>query len=210
MFTVQTHGGGDCVDIPCSLTLLNHVSPVSVIAVRVHICVLISMLMSVSTCMQMFYFCTDMLVCIPAYRCLCIKRPSLTLVQMDKKKKIRLQHTGSWAREQRHALEQNLTKLWHVGNTGWVSSRDRKRKREMGRRRQGGSKGVKLKEIEKEVTGGWREGQLAGRGRKRHLPFLSAEAGLWETVTSCCVVSLRGEGFVRSWYGVKEQTLFEG
>lgn len=41
----------------------------------------------------------------------------------------------------------------------------------------GGSEGG-LRERRKEVTKGWREGQLAGRGRKQaFLPFLSAEAG---------------------------------
>lgn len=61
------------------------------------------------------------------------------------------------------------------------------RKGETGQTREGGRElGVKLRERRKEVTEGWREGQLAGRGRSRHLPFLSAVAGLWETITRRC------------------------
>lgn len=88
------------------------------------------------------------------------------------------------------------------------------REKETGwRRREGGrevrSYGVRLRERRKEVTERWREGRLAGRGRNRHLPFLSAEAGRWETITRSCIVTLLGEVIVRSWYGVKEKPLFD-
>lgn len=49
--------------------------------------------------------------------------------------------------------------------------------------------------------------QRAGRGRNRHSPLVSAEAGPRETLSRRCIVSVLGEGIVKSWYGVKGKTL---
>lgn len=70
-------------------------------------------------------------------------------------------------------------------------------------------RGERLREKRKEVTEGWREGQLAGRGRNRHLPFLSAEAGLWETVTRrCCIVSQLWRSVVKKLVWCEEKHFF--
>lgn len=55
-------------------------------------------------------------------------------------------------------------------------------------------------------------GTTSREGKEEAFAFLlSAEAGRWETITtSCCIVSLRGQGIVSSCYGVKENTLFAG